>query len=252
MSTSSGRTSAISSPTTGRSCRSVDGVVVAYGAVVDAGVAVQLADLFVEPGAPRPGHRPAAARRRCSRAPRAGRPSRPTTRAPCRSTPGPGMTPLWTSFYLDGAVERRSRTSRDWTRRRRIRRARGARAGRGRARSGRSTTRSGRRRPRRIRSCQTTAAARSPRATGGRARRPSPGPRPARPAAGRRPGRAVRSRPLRRAGRGGAVRAVVPGPTRCSRRCSSAGSRSSTATSSWRRRADLVDPLHVLPNPGML
>ena len=107
----------------------LDGEVVAYGAVVDAGVAVHLADLFVEPGASRPGHRPAAARRRCS--------SGATRRATFASDDPralplyarAGMTPLWVEPLPRRRVERDRRPAGARRRPARTRAARGARAG---------------------------------------------------------------------------------------------------------------------------
>ena len=107
----------------------------------------------------------------------------------------------------------------------------------GRARSAPSTTPSGRRRPTPIRSSSATPRGRSPPATVAHARRgdlrvldrlvvrPDADPVPAALAAVRRAG-AGRPGPRRRS----------RDRTRCSRRCSSAGSSWSTATSTWRRR----------------
>ena len=64
-----------------------DGVALAFGAVVDAGLAIHLADLFVVPD--RLGQASAArCSPPCSETRPVARPSRPTTRGRCRSTCG--------------------------------------------------------------------------------------------------------------------------------------------------------------------
>ena len=188
-------------------------------------IAVQLCRPVRRARAPRPGHRPAAAVGAVRRARRGGRRSRPTTRGPCRSTSGPGMSPL-------------GRASTSTARRRRIEAAARARASRGADRRGSPTLERGvdGRVPRRRPCLLGDAGRRRPVRRGGRRRagrrglrsRPPgvrcPGPRPARRAAGRGSGRAGprgppahgprRPRPRRRPGAQpaapGAARARLP------------------------------------------
>ena len=65
-----------------------DGVAVGFGAVVDTGRALHLADLFVVPENAGRGIGRALLEPRCSAMRRAGRRSPPPTRGPCRYTSG--------------------------------------------------------------------------------------------------------------------------------------------------------------------
>ena len=223
---------------------------VAYGSVVDAGVAIHLADLFVAPE-----HLGQGIGRPVLTALFEGRTHRTTFASDDpRALPiyaRAGMSPLWVSLYLDGAssgIEDQpgleataadpgwlAELERDWT---------------------------GAFRPVDHAFWATQAEAdpflitddRGPVAAGyGRSRQASelrvldrlvlrPDADPVGPCL----------EAVRRAGRGGGVRAVVPGPNLLlqallERRFQVADRDQYLATG-----ADLIDPLHVLPNPGML
>ncbi len=228
----------------------IDGTVVAYGAVVDAGVAVHLADLFVDPGRVGQG---------------IGRPlltelfagiDRRTTYASDDPRALPiyaraGMAPRWVSLYLDGlapAIEaaaamevvdaephRLAALEREWT---------------GAFRPGDHT----------FWATQGDADpflvldADGPVAGGyGRARqrsddrvldrlvlRPDADPVASILAA------------VRRAGRGGGVRVIVPGPNPVLVALLERGFKLVDRDQYMASADDLVDPLHALPNPGML
>ena len=252
-STSSGRTSATSSPTTGRWSRPSTARSSRTAPSSMPGSPSTSRDLFVEPerlgqGIGRPlltallrGHD------------RTARPSRPTIRGRCRSTPGPGMSPLWVEPLPRRPVERRSRTSRDWTatpadpaQLAELERDVDGRVPAGRPRvlgdAGRGRSVRDQRRPRSGRRGLRT----GPPGVRG------PSPRPTGPATGRRSGRAVRSRPCDATGRGGAVHAVVPGPNPLLQALLERRFQVVDRDQYMASSADLIDPLHVLPNPGML
>jgi hypothetical protein len=228
----------------------IDGAVVAYGAVVDAVVAVQLCDLFVEPGRLGQGlGRPLLTALYEGSVDRTTFASDDPRALPLYARAG--MSPLWASLYLDGpsgAIEAQPGLSAASAEPAEI------------AELERAWTGAFRPVDHDFWATQADADpfvvsdAAGPVAAGyGRARQASdaraldrliirPDAAPVGPAL----------EALRRAGRGGAVHAVIPGPNPLlqallERRFQLVDRDQYMATS-----ADLIDPLHVLPNPGLL
>ena len=228
----------------------IDDEVIAYGAVVDAGVAAMLADLFVEPSRLGQGiGRPLLT------AVYAG-----TTRRATFASDDPralplyvraGMAPRWVSLYLEGAssgieaqpglsvdaasAEQVGQLDRTWT---------GARA------TGRSRVLGepgGRRRVRDL-GCPRPGGRRL-RTGQAELRRPRPRPPRLRPDADP---VAPALEALRRTGRGGTVRAVVPGPNPVLRTLLERRFAVKDRDQFLGERRRPRRPVHLLPNPGML
>jgi hypothetical protein len=228
----------------------IDGSVVAYGAVVDAVIAVQLCDLFVEPGRLGQGlGRPLLAALHEGSTERTTFASDDPRALPLYARAG--MSPRWVSLYLDGAstaIEAQPGLSVESAEPPRIADLEHAWTGAYRPIDHDFWATQADADP------FVVADAAGPVAAGyGRARQASdaraldrliirPDAAPVGPAL----------EALRRAGRGGAVHAVIPGPNPLlqallERRFQLVDRDQYMATS-----ADLIDPLHVLPNPGLL
>jgi hypothetical protein len=228
----------------------IDGSVVAYGAVVDAVIAVQLCDLFVEPGRLGQGlGRPLLAALHEGSTERTTFASDDPRALPLYARAG--MSPRWVSLYLDGAstaIEAQPGLSVESAEPPRIADLEHAWTGAYRPIDHDFWATQADADP------FVVADAAGPVAAGyGRARQASdaraldrlimrPEAEPVPPAL----------EALRRAGRGGPVHAVVPGPNPLlqallERRFQLVDRDQYMATS-----ADIIDPLHVLPNPGLL
>ncbi len=228
-----------------------DGVAVAFGAVVDAGLAVHLADLFVAAGPAGPGPGPPAARRAVRDAPRR------TTFASDDPRALPlyvraGMTPLWPTLHVEGDASRLAKPPGPGGGRRCPGGAGRAGAGLDGRRPPATITGSGRPRPTPIRSSSLDRDGPVALAIG-RARQVSdvrvidrmrvrPGADPVPPVLAA----------LRRTDRGTRVVASLLGPNPVLPVLLEAGFRVTDRDQYMASDAGLVDPARFLPNPGML